>query len=133
MSSHIVIQSGFRHKQYQVWAIMIAPFCFRHRPHLYNHVVVMFDHHNRSHPHLIGPNSSLSVLTYTKPKRSIMLLSYMFFSYHKSDLIRLIIAALFCFRYRPHLYYQSRSWSIWFSSQFAPSLIGHNSLVSFSM
>ena len=36
-----------------------------------------------------------------------------------------------CFQRRPHLYDQSRSCLIWFSSQLALDPIGHNNLVSF--
>ena len=51
--------------------------------------------------------------------------------HHRPNLTLLIMAVQFHFWHRPHLYNQSRSYPILFSSQSAPNLISHDSSVSF--
>ena len=53
--------------------------------------------------------------------------------HHKPNPVRSIMTTQFLFRCRPHLYDQSHSCPIWFSSQSTPDLICHKSRVSFSM
>ena len=114
MINHVVVLTGFYSRSYAVRSATTTQFCFRRRSHLYD----------QSHSCPISFSS----------KWTLDLIGHVVLSdfHHILHPIRFVTKVQYHFQSGMHLYNWSRCCPIQFSSQTTLSLIGHDSLVSFS-